>query len=346
MSGRAKRGVYYAVTVLCLCAALSACVLMVLSVYRERGEVLYTLFSVLLFLTVWLVVSPTVLVHECGHLIFGACARLKPVSVRVGWFVIEGKKIHLSFSRAAGETVLLPKDGKPVRGRMIAATLGGGIFNLIFGILFTVLFFTLPANPILLFFELFAPLHLYEGIAALYPAELSSGRTDGELLLQLRDNSPEAQVFCSVLRVQGILKKKTFDEVDEALLFDLPVIREDDPAFLALLHLRWQYLMWKGDTERAGKELYRLEELSDYLDEATAAKVKCDAAFMRRIVLGATDAEFVVPKEAEGTLEGLRAQIAHGSGDREKYKKRTAQEPAAGIRALESTIFEQFIQNF
>ena len=104
--------------------------------------------------------------------------------------------------------------------------------------------------------------------------------------------------------------------------------------------------MWKGDTARAGDELYRLEALSDYLDEVSAAKIKCDAVFMRRISEGVADTEFVVPQEVRGSAEGLRAQIALGSGDKEQYKKTTAQEPAAGVRALESMFFERFIQNF
>ena len=346
MSGRTKRGLYHAVTITCLLAAFAACIMMELSVYWELGETLYPLFSALLFLAICIPLAPAVLVHECGHLFFGACLGLKPVSVRVGWFVIEGKKLRLASSSVAGETVLVPKDGKNVRKRMMVASLGGVTFNFLFGIVFSVLFFVLPAHPVLLFFELFAPLHLYEGIAALLPAQLKTGRTDGELFRQLKENTPEAQVFCNVLAVQGTLFRATFDEVDESLLFDTPVVREDDEAFLSLLHLRWQQRMWKGDTARAVEEIDRLAELSEYLDESTAAKIKCDALFTHRIVDGALDADFSVPKEAKGTIEGLRAEIALGRGDKELYKKRTAQLPAAGIKALESTFFERFIQNF
>ena len=104
--------------------------------------------------------------------------------------------------------------------------------------------------------------------------------------------------------------------------------------------------MWKGEVARANEQICRLEELSDYLETPVAAKVKCDAVFTRRIVCGAADADFKVPPEAEGTLEGLRAEIAMGRGNKEQYKKRTAQEPATGVKALEMTFFEHFIQNF
>ena len=346
MSGRSKRTLYHVITTLCLCAAFAACFLMAYSVYLERGEIFYPLYSGLVFIGIYILVSPVVLVHECGHLIFGACARLRPVSVRVGRLVITGKKVRLAFSTVAGETVLVPKDSKGVRGRMIAASLGGATFNFIFGIVFSVLFFVLPANPILLFFELFAPLHLYEGIAAILPAELRSGRTDGELVRQLKANTPEAQIFCNVLSVQGTLFSNTFDKVDEKLLYDVPVVREDDPAFLSLLHLRWQYRMWKGELDLAQKELARLEELSEYLDESASAKVKCDAVFMRRVLNGKAEVAFEIPNEAKKTCEGLRAQLALGGGDKAQYKKITAQEPAAGIKALESAFFDRFIQNF
>ena len=346
MNGRGRRTLYYVVTAICLLAALSACILMAYSHCRESGTILYTVFPFLLFCGVYVLVSPCVLVHECGHLFFGACARMRPVSVCVGRLKIERKRVRLVFSSAAGKTELIPLGEKNVRGRMMAVSLGGATFNFIFGIVFTVLFFVLPANPVLLFFELFAPLHLYEGIAALLPAQLNAGRTDGELFRLLKNNSPEAKVFVNVLTAQGILLKETFDKVEEKLLFDTPVVQEDDPAFLSLLHLRWQYLMWKGETERAEKELSRLEALSEYLDESAAAEVECDAVFMMRVTEGARDVGFTLPAVARETCAGLRAELALGRGDKEQYKKIAAAETAAGIKALESTFFERFIQNF
>lgn len=346
MNVRRKRTLYYCITAICLLAAISACILMAYSFYRESQTLLYTVFPFLLFCGVYVLVSPCVLVHECGHLFFGACARMKPVSVRVGNLYIEGKKVRFAFSSAAGETELVPRGGENVRGRMMAASFGGAVLNFLFGIVFAVLFFVLPANPVLLFFELFAPFHLYEGIAAILPARLSAGRTDGELFLELKNNTPESQVFVNVLTAQGILLTETFDKVDEELLFNTPVVREDEPAFLSLLHLRWQYLMWRGETERAGKELFRLEELKDYLDGRAAAQIECDAVFMRRITDGAVEADFILPDSAKGTCSGLRAELVAGRGDEDQYKKIAAAETAAGIRALESTFFERFIQNF
>lgn len=346
MSGRGKRTLYYVVTVGCLLAALAACVLMDYAAVRETGEIFYPLFSFLLFCGVQILFVPCVLVHECGHLFFGACAGLKPISVRVGYLWIAKRKARLAFSSAAGKTELVPRSGEKLRGRMTAAFLGGATFNFIFGAALIVLFFVLPVHPVLLFFELFAPFHLCEGIAALLPAELGSGCTDGEMLRRIRGNTPEAQVFLSVLCVQGILQKNTFDEVDESLLFGLPVVREDEPAFLSLLHLRWQFLMWNGEIARAATEISRLEELSEYLDEYERAQVVCDGVFTRRVEKGESKEGFVLPAAAKGTCSYLRAELALKGGDSAQYKKIAAQETAAGVRALESAFFERFIQNF
>lgn len=341
-----NKTLYYALTELFFVIMFLVCGAMCFLSYRGSGKLLESLFCFLIFAGVFILFAPCILVHECGHLFFGMCAHMKPVSLRVGWLLFEGKKVRFAFSPVAGETQFLPIGEKNVRRRIIATSLGGAVFNFIYGIVFLILFFALPYHPALLFFELFAPLHLFEGFCAMLPAELNAGRTDGEFVRLLQNNAPEAQVVIAVLTVQGILFHETFDGVDEGILFGLPVVREDDPAFLSLLHLRWQYLMWKGETERAGKELFRLEELSGYLDESAAAQVACDAAFMRRITDGRDDVSFVPPAAAKGTCSMLRAELAAGRGDREEYKKIAASEPATGIRALESTFFERFIQNF
>lgn len=346
MSGRGRRTLYYCITAICLLAAMSACVLMVYAAVRESGEILYPLLSFLAFCGVYILTSPCVLVHECGHLFFGVCARLKPVSACVGRLKFEKKRVRVLFSSAAGKTEFVPRGDKNVGKRVMFASLGGTFFNFVFGIVFSVLFFVLPVNPVLLFFELFAPFHLLEGIAAILPARLNAGCTDGELFRILKQNASEAKVFVNVLTAQGVLQNETFDGLNEKLLFDTPVVREDEPAFLSLLHLRWQYFMWKNQTPEALREIERLSELRDYLDEETAAQVECDAVFTRFISGGAAEGDLILPVAAKGSLPFLRAELVLKKGAEGEYKKIAAEETAVGIKALESTFFERFIQNF
>ena len=72
----------------------------------------------------------------------------------------------------------------------------------------------------------------------------------------------------AVLTVQAqVLKGKPIEEADEKLLFDLPVIREDDPAFISLTELRYEYFSAKGDAEQAEKYKSRLESLKVYIND-------------------------------------------------------------------------------
>ncbi|HBN12744.1 MAG TPA: hypothetical protein DD415_03920, partial [Clostridiales bacterium] len=102
----------------------------------------------------------------------------------------------------------------------------------------------------------------------LFMLNLYGENTDGRVLSNLIGNSNEAKVMIAVLTVQAqILKGKPIAEADEKLLFDLPVIREDDPAFISLTELRYEYFSAKGNEEEAQKYKQRYEELKkQYID--------------------------------------------------------------------------------
>ncbi len=66
----------------------------------------------------------------------------------------------------------------------------------------------------------------------------------------------------AVLTVQAqVLNGKPIKEVDESLLFSVPQIQEDDPAFISLTELRYEYFKAKGEEEQAEKFKTRFEEL-------------------------------------------------------------------------------------
>ena len=96
---------------------------------------------------------------------------------------------------------------------------------------------------------------------------VNAENTDGRILSELIRNTDEAKVMLAVLTVQAlVLNGKPINEVDEALLFDLPVIMEDDPAFISLTELRYEYFSAKGEEEKAKQYKQRFEELEkEYL---------------------------------------------------------------------------------
>ena len=342
MSGRGKRIAYHVITTAAGLAAVACAVLTAFSAALEWAKLPNEYLAVFIAAPcVLLLLQPGLLVHELGHLLFGAFAGMKCVSFSVGFLGISrGKGVSLQLSAAAGETQMIPRKTKNLRRRVMAATLGGIVMNFIVGAAVCVLFFLLPKTPALVFFALLAPFQLYEGIAAVLPAELSAGRTDGALFSELKDNTAESDVFLRVLTAQGMLEQGEFSDLPRSLLFDAPVVREDSAAFLSLLHLRFQYLLYLGDEAGAAQQIFRLEELSEYLPPADCAQVLCDAAFMRFILNGNT--EFEAPKEAKKTAAYYRI-AAVKEAKINPLKRTVRRERSKGIRKFEEMLLEKYI---
>lgn len=283
MTSASKRKWYRAIDLICLIAAVAATVVFVCFVLHIEYYV--TRFTVLAVAAFVLLVFPlNDAVHEGGHLLFGLCAGLKFSALQISFFRIfrEGKRLRFQAMKkraVAGACAMFPNSGKNVRGRMIAFSLGGAVCNLIYGVVFVALFFCLPHDPALLFFEVFAPLSLYEGIVSAVPAELPAGKTDGEAVLGLFKNSPAADLSLRVFTAQGLLNGTTFENLPPELFEDAPVVREDDIAFIAWTQLRWQYYFSLREDQKAVLCLKRLESLYEYVSEEYRAQIACDLVY-------------------------------------------------------------------
>lgn len=191
--------------------------------------------------------------HELGHMLFGAISgvRAKPV------------KLFTFYEPCSCE--IIPKTDKGLKGRLIVTTLGGVAVNCFFVILGIV---ALAVSAVPTCIAMVLPASLYLFIVNLAPFTTDSGKTDGLVLAELIRGDDEAKVMLAVLTVQAqLLNGKLIEEVDEKLLFDLPQIQEDDPAFISLTELRAEYFVAKGDTENAQKYQSRFEQLKeDYLN--------------------------------------------------------------------------------
>ncbi len=166
MSGRTKRILYAIVTIFGHLAALAAAVL---ACYysAQRDWIVLAIFGVF-----YAVLPLNVLVHELGHIFFCLIVGMGLEGVKVGrvLFFRERGKLRLRFSvwgNTAGECAIYPKSERGIRGKFLTATLGGAIFNFLYAAVFFPLYFLVPQYPALLFFEMFAPLSLLEGIAAI-----------------------------------------------------------------------------------------------------------------------------------------------------------------------------------
>lgn len=188
-------------------------------------------------------------VHELGHFVFGLFSGMRAkLTVRS----------FLPFVRAPSVEIVPKKEDK-LKSRLIVTALGGVLFNFIFIVLGLVALFV-PQIPI--WISPIAIWHLSIFFDNVLPVTYGTGKTDGLVIAELARNSPEAQVMLAVLAAQAhILSGKPIEELDRSVLFDLPQIMEDDPAFISLTELRAEYCEAVGDGENAAAYRARAEQL-------------------------------------------------------------------------------------
>lgn len=185
------------------------------------------------------------LFHELGHVVFGAFAGIKAIP-----------KISLSGSSCCE---IIPRTDKNLKKRVIITALGGIVFNAILVILGLVAF---SVRQVPVWLSLPLPSSVYMIIINATPYMNKNGKTDGLVISELVKGDDNAKVALAVLTVQAqLLGGKDIKDVDEKLLFGLPVVREDEPAFISLTELRYEYKKAIGDTEQAEKLRERLEYL-------------------------------------------------------------------------------------
>lgn len=190
------------------------------------------------------------LLHELGHMLFGAMCGIKT-------------KPHFSLFGSSSCALMPKKEGK-IKSRVIFTALGGFTVNLLIGLICGILV-SFDIAPVWLTFLI--PANMYLLILNAIPVQFASGKTDGLVITEVVSGNDEAKVLLAVLTVQAqVLNGKPIQEVDEALLFDLPQIREDDQSFIALTELRYEYMKAKGNEEEAQKYKQRFEQLkNDYM---------------------------------------------------------------------------------
>ncbi len=323
MSGKTKRTIYYVVEFALFLAATAGVVL--LCIFFAQSDLDYVLLP-FVFLAESLRLP--VLVHELGHLLCGLAVGLRPVSFSIGFLTVGKGSVRFSLSEGAGSTVMLPRGGGRVRSRIAFCTAGGALLNFVLGGALLASFFALPLHSALLFFAEFALFLLYEGVCALLPAELPAGKTDGAFLLGLLKKTPDAEVTLRVMTAQGALYKKTYSELPHELLFDVPVVREDSAAFLALLQLRYRALV-SAEDPAAVSEILRLQSLFEYLPAASRGEVAADLVCAG--CLFAEMGEWGQKYEEEARGDGIR-EVALYARERTAENAEKARAAIGGIK--------------
>ena len=282
--------------------------------------------------------------HELGHTVFGALAGFRTVQFSIGNLIFTKHGIRYdAYSETAGATAIFPKSEKNIRQRYAFVSLGGIVFNLVYGAVFLTLYFVLPHYPALVFFELFAPMNLFTGLLQLLP--VPNGRTDFVTFYGCIKNRPFAQIACNILQVQSILYRRDYRAIPRGLLYDTPVIREDDPLFIILLTLRLQYCLVLGDMEGVKEAATRMDAI--YFDEGefVAGDVASLLYYLNKVFLGHVERaaffKVTINKSGKSFYSCLMYAADGDEGAAEYAKKLIAKEPLYGTREAETIMLEK-----
>ncbi len=271
MSGKTKRIIYNILSFVLWSASVAGVVLLFLfTAPRPAGVAEYLVLNAVILAEILRIPA---LLHELGHLLFGWMTGMKFVGVTLSYVRISGGKIKVVNPNYAGATEMSPKKRGHMRVKIVIFALGGPMLCLVLGCAFLGLYLAMPYHAGWLFGGMMGILLLYEGLIALYPVELSAGKTDGAVLWGLLRRKSEEEVMLRVLTAQAVLYRGTYRDIERDLLFSAPVIREDLPAYHALLFLQINYLKEMGETEETVKLLERLRSLREYLTEAEKAEL-------------------------------------------------------------------------
>ena len=201
--------------------------------------------------------------HELGHLLFGVLAGLKVRRACIGMFSFGQGGVRFGRRAVAGETQFSLRSTKGAHARLFAAAVGGSVFALAFGGTMLALYFVLPSHPALFFFTQLGVCCLPLALTELLPAELAAGKTDGLVLKELIRRTGETELSVRVMLAQLYARDMSLKDVPKELLFEVPVVREDSPAFAGLLRLQADYLHAYGDEAGERTIRARLQAIAD-----------------------------------------------------------------------------------
>ena len=310
MTARQKRSAYRAAQYVLLAAALALTILLILKGDIGAGS---RILVCALVCVAAVVLQAHYLIHELGHLVFGLLSGFRPVSFAVACvrFSRIGKKVSFVPNAAyAGACEMYPVGEKHLKGRLLLYTLGGVIFNFIFAVTGILCFLLLPASWGLLFFVSLAPLNLFECVTELLPVQLPAGKTDGQFALDLVRGESGARNAYAVFHAQSLLAKGCFADVPRPILYDVPVVREDDPVFLSLLSLRMMRAQLTGERDEALLCAERLSGLLEYLPPEQAKELAADCACVYFLSGEEKSARALLPEDGKrDDLAVLRAKM-------------------------------------
>lgn len=171
--------------------------------YIKNGSNVFYLYG----LTVYVVaVYLQMMIHECGHLVFGLLSGYRFVSIRFASFVLTKINGKLKLKRytlagTGGQCIMAPPDSEDADIPVAIYHLGGCFANLISSLLFTALWF-FSGNPFASYFLIAAALWgLTSALQNGIPMTLPAISNDGKNVIIMRKNKTARRSFILSVKI-------------------------------------------------------------------------------------------------------------------------------------------------
>lgn len=170
-------------------------------------------FLAVLFISLYLGLLLTVVIHEAGHLILGLASGYRFVSFRIAsWILIKNKQNHFDIKRYSlpgtlGQCLLDPPghygDPFPYKAYLLGGVLANGLTACLF--LTLIIRGHLSGYPALVAYIL-AGINLFLGVTNAYPFKNSDTTTDGVILQQLRKAPELSKYLWAQLKINALFQ--------------------------------------------------------------------------------------------------------------------------------------------
>lgn len=201
----------------------------------------FFVFMLFLLIMLYLSIFLQIIIHECGHMIFGMLTGYRFLSLRFGpWMLIkQNEHIHLksySLVGTGGQCLLAPPPMKDGKIPFVLYNLGGSLMNFLFSVIaFLIYFFVLDISYLRIFFFIFGFIGIGFALMNGIPLQTSTINNDGNNVLFIRRNKDALKAFWIQMKMsewmtQGYRLKDIPDEY-----FELPAKENlNNPLCLAI----------------------------------------------------------------------------------------------------------------
>ncbi len=225
-----------------------------------------------------------IILHECGHLVFGLFGgmKFKSISFPLVKIISVNGRLKFTFEKKVsflGVCEMYPGEGvKPAKAFAMMAA--GGPIGSFLALLFSVIFLALAPYigyytailfgvPSILLYTVF--------LDNAFPMCVNGARTDGAQMVEILKQTPSAKVLVTVLTAQaGYRAGLSPSEQAWHDLYDVPQLPDTDLNYMFLLNARYLHALDSGDLDKIRDIDMRIRAILPHIPDIYADQLVCD----------------------------------------------------------------------